>query len=152
MGMLLSKFPSSKGKLITGRDYRWGKNKKLVGPQDRRAPPGQTSRAAWLWHESEPPWAYTKSSLPVMAAGASGVYFMGCVCTLQPGLAQDPQVHTNLLTPTHAGRVVPRNSPVMIVGSFPHTTSKNKRSLSVMGRPRARKGPDPGGSHSAAFQ
>ena len=67
-----------------------------MGPQDRRAPPGQTSRAAWLWRESEPPWAYTKSSLPVMAAGASGVYFMGCVCTFQPGLAQDPQVHTNL--------------------------------------------------------
>lgn len=139
MSMLLSKFPSSKSKLTTGRDCRWGKIKlgvlKTEGlpPAKRQAPGSGVSQSL--------PGAYAKSSLPVTAAGPSGVYFMGCVCTFQPGLAWDPEVHQICLTPTHGGRMVPRNNPVMIIREgFPHTTRKNKRSLSVMGRRRAWKG------------
>lgn len=46
----------------------------------------------------------------------------------------------------------PKRQPFMITGWFSQTTRRNKRPLSVMGRPRARKGLEPRGSHSASFQ
>lgn len=126
---------SSKGKLTTGRDCRWGKNKKLVGPQDRRASrPNVTGSLALAW---------VRASLglrQVLSTSDSGwafrVYFMGCVCTFQPGLAWDPQVHAVCLTPTHGGRMVPRNS-----SKHDHrevsTLQGRTKDHSVMGRRRA---------------
>lgn len=125
------KFPSSKGKLTTGRDCRWGKNKKLVGPQDRRASPRPniTGSLALAWVRASP--GLTPSPLYQWQRLGLQEFISWVVCARSsqalPGTHKFTQI---CLTPTHGGRMVPRNSPVMIIGSVsPHYKEEQKITL-----------------------